>query len=271
MENGAISAGRFAGFKRLSMQSKLQLLIQPVLFILLSLATFLISGTVKSIILDSARQHADEVASEVIDNANMLMVTGAIGNADSRRLLIKKISSSGNIVDLRLIRSKAVIVQFGAGLPEEQTKDEIEREVLESGQTYRKLETKNGRPVYRMVTPYRAMRDFHGTDCLSCHNVSEGTINGASDLVIDLSADFGKLHRIVWSLIAGQVVLQWMLFYLSRWLVRGLMKQLGGEPSYAAEVVGKIAAGDLSMNLELKSGDTTSLLYSLKIMQDSLR
>jgi methyl-accepting chemotaxis protein len=54
-------------------------------------------------------------------------------------------------------------------------------------------------------------------------------------------------------------------------IVRNLMKQLGGEPDYAADAVGKIARGDLSMDLALKQGDTTSLLYSLKTMQDSLR
>ncbi|MDD5299687.1 MAG: methyl-accepting chemotaxis protein [Gallionella sp.] len=54
-------------------------------------------------------------------------------------------------------------------------------------------------------------------------------------------------------------------------IVRGLMKQLGGEPDYAADAVGKIAAGDLSAELALKPGDTSSLLYSLKTMQDSLR
>ncbi|WP_435628688.1 methyl-accepting chemotaxis protein [Candidatus Ferrigenium straubiae] len=54
-------------------------------------------------------------------------------------------------------------------------------------------------------------------------------------------------------------------------IVRGLMKQLGGEPDYAADAVGKIAAGDLSMTLAVKPGDTSSLLYSMKTMQDSLR
>ena len=54
-------------------------------------------------------------------------------------------------------------------------------------------------------------------------------------------------------------------------IVRNLLKQLGGEPDYAAHAVGKIAAGDLSIDLEIKPGDTVSLLYSLKIMQDSLR
>lgn len=54
-------------------------------------------------------------------------------------------------------------------------------------------------------------------------------------------------------------------------IVRNLMKQLGGEPDYAADALGKIAAGDLSMNLVVKPGDTSSLLYSMKVMQDSLR
>ncbi|BCB26094.1 chemotaxis protein [Sulfurimicrobium lacus] len=54
-------------------------------------------------------------------------------------------------------------------------------------------------------------------------------------------------------------------------ITRSLLRQLGGEPDYAAEAVHKIAGGDLSMELQVKSGDTTSLVYSLKIMQDSLR
>ncbi|MBI5439545.1 MAG: MCP four helix bundle domain-containing protein, partial [Nitrosomonadales bacterium] len=54
-------------------------------------------------------------------------------------------------------------------------------------------------------------------------------------------------------------------------IVRNLMKQLGGEPDYAAEAVGKIASGDLSATLAIKAGDTSSLMYSLLVMQESLR
>ena len=52
---------------------------------------------------------------------------------------------------------------------------------------------------------------------------------------------------------------------------KGLLKQLGAEPDEAAEAVHKIAKGDLSVDIAIKRGDTTSLLYSLKTMQDSLR
>ena len=58
---------------------------------------------------------------------------------------------------------------------------------------------------------------------------------------------------------------------IAYWIVVNLMKQLGGEPDYAAHAVGKIAEGDLTIDLAIKPGDTTSLLYSLKTMQDSLR
>ena len=54
-------------------------------------------------------------------------------------------------------------------------------------------------------------------------------------------------------------------------IVRGLIKQLGGEPDYAAEAVGKIAQGDLTATLAIKAGDNSSLLYSLFVMQESLR
>jgi methyl-accepting chemotaxis protein len=59
--------------------------------------------------------------------------------------------------------------------------------------------------------------------------------------------------------------------FIALWIIRNLMKQLGGEPDYAAQAVGKIAQGDLSIDLEIKPGDSSSLLYSLKTMQDSLR
>ena len=46
-------------------------------------------------------------------------------------------------------------------------------------------------------------------------------------------------------------------------IVRSLMKQLGGEPDYAADVMRKVAEGDLSVHVQLRSGDTDSLLSAL--------
>ncbi len=50
-------------------------------------------------------------------------------------------------------------------------------------------------------------------------------------------------------------------------IVRKLMSQLGGEPAYAAEAVKRVSHGDFTMNLEVKPGDKSSLMYRLKNMQ----
>ncbi len=53
-------------------------------------------------------------------------------------------------------------------------------------------------------------------------------------------------------------------------ITRGLIKQLGGEPAYAAEVVKQMSNGDLSLDIVLNPGDQSSLLYDLKMMRDQL-
>jgi methyl-accepting chemotaxis protein len=58
---------------------------------------------------------------------------------------------------------------------------------------------------------------------------------------------------------------------LSRWIVGGLLGQLGGEPRYAAAVTRQIAQGDLSAEILLGTEDQGSLLASIRSMQSSLR
>ncbi|AKR44561.1 histidine kinase [Methylophilus sp. TWE2] len=53
-------------------------------------------------------------------------------------------------------------------------------------------------------------------------------------------------------------------------ITRNLLKQLGGEPDYAASVVKTVAAGDYTVQVETKPGDTSSLLYSMKQMVEQL-
>jgi methyl-accepting chemotaxis protein len=51
---------------------------------------------------------------------------------------------------------------------------------------------------------------------------------------------------------------------------RLLLKQLGGEPVYAAEIATKIAEGDLAIDVVIQKGDQSSLLFAIKTMRDSL-
>lgn len=55
------------------------------------------------------------------------------------------------------------------------------------------------------------------------------------------------------------------------WIVRSVTVPLGGEPHVASEVMRKIAKGDLSAHVPVKSGDRSSLLADLASMRDGLR
>ncbi|WP_313069738.1 methyl-accepting chemotaxis protein [Melaminivora sp.] len=53
-------------------------------------------------------------------------------------------------------------------------------------------------------------------------------------------------------------------------LTRSITRQLGGEPEYAASVAREIAAGNLAVQVQLRDGDSASLLAAMRAMRDSL-
>ena len=54
-------------------------------------------------------------------------------------------------------------------------------------------------------------------------------------------------------------------------LTRSLLRQLGGEPAYAAGLLQAVANGNLNVEVALKSGDTTSMVHALHGMIDRLK
>ncbi len=59
---------------------------------------------------------------------------------------------------------------------------------------------------------------------------------------------------------------------LIAWLItRDLVKRLGGEPYYAAELMDRVVKGDLSADVRLKPDDHSSMLYSISEMMVKMR
>ena len=57
---------------------------------------------------------------------------------------------------------------------------------------------------------------------------------------------------------------------LAFFTIQNILRQLGGEPVYAAEIARKIADGDLTTQVRTRSGDTASLLAAMKAMTENL-
>jgi methyl-accepting chemotaxis protein len=53
-------------------------------------------------------------------------------------------------------------------------------------------------------------------------------------------------------------------------VTKSITRQLGGEPSYVTEVVSRIANGDLQVKVDVKAGDTSSMLFAVNSMVNKL-
>ena len=77
-----------------------------------------------------------------------------------------------------------------------------------------------------------------------------------------------SISKTLTALMVGGFVLS---IALGLFVTRVIVKQLGGEPAYAVEVVRKVAEGDLTVDVQLKNGDSSSLLAAMKGMAEKLR
>ncbi len=255
----------------------LQLKIQPILLIVLVGATFAVYYQMRSSIMENVQMRAESTAMQVIDSANMLMVTGMISDPNNRKLMIKKIIEGQHLKSLRLLRTEQVVRQFGPGLPEEHLNDPKVREVIENSVKagrpipYFSLEHVDGKPVFRAITPYIESHDFHETDCLMCHQVKVGSSNGASEIVIDLSKEFGHLNRIIVYLTAGQIVLQLFLYFFLGWIGRRFVAEPVEETKRHLE---EIVSGDLSRPVDISKrdemGELLCTIQSTKVLMGSV-
>ena len=258
----------------IGLQRKLQILIQGLLIIILFASQQWISSRFEQAVLHSAEQRANSITEGTINGLNTLMVTKTgedevISNSASRALFIQKMGTSDNIKELRVIRGKGVNDEFGAGLPEEKVVDDMDRNVLATGQKEFSIDKNDGNTL-RAVLPFIAKKDLRGTNCLKCHGVDENAVLGATSIVIDIKGDMDSIKKINALLWIGQGVLQITLFFVVGLIVRRLLRQIGGEPNYATSIASRIASGDLNFEVETKPGDNDSLIAAMKMMRINL-
>lgn len=74
-----------------------------------------------------------------------------------------------------------------------------------------------------------------------------------------------------WTIVVASLIAIVLAIVVALMIIRKVTAQLGGEPDYAAEVVKTIAGGDLSRKIQTRPGDESSLLASMKAMQENLK
>ncbi|CAN7363683.1 methyl-accepting chemotaxis protein [Acidovorax sp. LjRoot194] len=92
-------------------------------------------------------------------------------------------------------------------------------------------------------------------------------IIGFGDYVDDIEDAFWRNAAILLSIGA---VLMLVVAIMAWQMLRTLVRQLGGEPQYAADVVTQIVQGNLAVDVKTLPGDTSSILHAIRAMRDNL-
>ncbi|MFW6342297.1 MAG: methyl-accepting chemotaxis protein, partial [Halothiobacillaceae bacterium] len=248
----------------LKMRTKLQILTQSVVLLMMIVAQFIITDQYERSVLSAAEEKSLSMADGVINGANMLMLTGAITNETMRQAFVDKMQMTKGIDRLRILRGDVVRAQYGDGFGQTLPQDEIERAVLDDGkvrfETYR---DDNGVLKMEAVVPFIASENFRGTNCLQCHtDARSGDILGAASMVVNLEDKQEQVRQINIGLWIGQAIFQVILFIVISLIAR----RVTAPATQLAELMGRIQqSGDLRIRSEVSSRDeigTTAMAFN---------
>lgn len=163
-------------------------ILTPMILVFLLIMVFInlySSHQQKARLLETTEQHLNQVLDNYLDGINMLMLTGSMASRDTLR---DKFAQQDGIEEVRVLRADAVNKLFGPGFPSEKPQDEYDRRAL-NGEAVSFVETVNGERKLTVIEPYIAVENRHGTNCLGCHQVAEGTVLGAGRITYSLAAE----------------------------------------------------------------------------------
>ncbi|HWQ94849.1 MAG TPA: HAMP domain-containing protein, partial [Gammaproteobacteria bacterium] len=187
--------GRMFGMKRVSVRFKVNFTV-VLIFITVAVATSVYS-------YQSERQHMlERVIDDVkgmttfyFDSLNTLMLVGAM---DQRAVLGNKILHRPGVLEARVNRGEPVKGQFGPGFPEEQAVDEWDQKGLQGNEVVRVTHDNKGARVVTVITPFRATHNTRGVDCLQCHMVPSGAVNGAIRISYSMAEVDAATQQAMW-------------------------------------------------------------------------
>lgn len=116
----------------------------------------------------------------------------------------------------------------------------------------------------QMLVQVRGQADILDDLLTDLAKLKEARAKQASD---DTTAMYESSRMLMIMLVLGSSIAGIVLGML---ITRFLTRQLGGEPVYAVGVAEHISAGDLTVDIAVKPGDQSSLLFAMKTMRDSL-
>ncbi|WP_420266437.1 diguanylate cyclase [Candidatus Magnetominusculus dajiuhuensis] len=183
---------------------KTKLLIRIILsFVVLSIVIqAIVFVSFRNFSMDTSKERALSAAELIRDTITSFMMLGVY---DKRDIFLDRIKNTSGLKEIKILRGKAVIQQFGQSNRDDKPPTFLEKEVLKSGDIKSAVSEGIFNVEYAIVIPYKA--DNGRVNCLQCHKAARGEVLGVVSLVVDITGQ----RRTGLSIVSYMVVVS-MLF-----------------------------------------------------------
>ncbi len=234
--------------KGVSIPTKINLVVGVVFLLVILAVTFFVFSQDKVHVLDQAKERTRDMTTLYFDSLNTMMLTGTMAQ---RKILQDKLQRRPGVLEARVIRGEPVKQQFGPGFDHEQPVDDLDLRALSGEEIVDVNDTPEGR-VLTVLTPFKATTNTRGVNCLQCHDVPNGAINGAirvsySLAEMDAQIEEEMMVEAAVNLAALAIGLLLINYFLRGWVSQPLVNLMN--------VVTSRAAGDANVRVEVASGD----------------
>jgi methyl-accepting chemotaxis protein len=244
-----------------SIQSKILLAISLVFIAVLATSTLMTAKNERDLAKEVALEKAVGMAQSYFDGINTMMLTGTMDQEESLR---SKYLSTTGVRDIRVVHAPGTL--DGVTTRPMPPKDALDERAIKGEVVSQFDEDENGRFV-TVLTPLPASANHMGTNCLSCHQVSQGTVLGAVRLTYSLNQLDGEFSRNLVTV----AIMNLVLSILGIVLVVGLLRRIVISPlsNMRASMQMIEQNSDLTRRLDASSNDEVgSLALAINGMLD---
>ncbi|MFZ3019290.1 MAG: nitrate- and nitrite sensing domain-containing protein, partial [Gallionella sp.] len=130
----------------------------------------------------------------------------------------------------------------------------------------------------RQIAIDKAVSGGFGVDPAHWFKTITQKIDGMKQIEDGLAGELDELagrleaqaRRQWWTFLMMTAFALSVTLFFAVWIIRVLLRELGGEPNYARQVAQAIASGDLHYRIEAREGDSSSLIAAMRSMQGTL-
>ena len=201
--------------------------------------------------IDQAKDFSGSIHEMTMAGLTGMMITGT---ADQREVFLDQIKHLSIIEDLTVARSEAVSKIYGPDKKATRALDDIERQVMQSGEPYSAVVNNNGQLALRVINPTFAAKEYLGKDCILCHMAPENTVLGIVSMQISLEhvqeAVSSMRYKVAGIAFTISLLLLAIIYFITSRLVTQPLNHLRNCLSDIAH-----GDGDLTRRLEIKGED----------------